>query len=70
MQKFEECAESYKLEAGKNYYGTGHPAQLADFIGAIRENRAPFVTGEESGKTARAVHACYESGRTGKWIKL
>lgn len=70
MRQFKECAETYKLEAGKNYYGTGHPAQLADFIGAIREGRAPMVTGEESGKTARAIHACYESGRTGQWIKL
>ena len=70
QQKFRECREAYKLQAGKNYYGTGHPAQLADFIGAVREGRAPFVTGEEAGQTARAVHACYESGRTGKWIKL
>lgn len=68
--QFKTCTEAYKLEAGKNYYGTGHPAQLADFIGAIREGRAPYVTGEEAGATARAVHACYESGRTGKWIKL
>ena len=70
MQQFQNCMEAYKLEAGKNYYGSGHPAQLADFIGAVREGRAPFVTGEEAGETARAVHACYESGRTGKWVKL
>ena len=70
MQQFKDRFETYKLQAGKNYYGTGHPAQLADFIAAIRENRAPFITGEDAGETARAVHACYESGRTGKWVKL
>ncbi|MBO4648831.1 MAG: Gfo/Idh/MocA family oxidoreductase [Lentisphaeria bacterium] len=69
-QDFLNCRETYKLDAGKNYYGTGHPAQLADFIAAVREGRAPMVTGEDAGETARAVHACYESGRTGKWIKL
>lgn len=69
-QKFRECKEEHQLATGKIYYGTAHPAQIADFIGAIREGRQPYVTGEEAGKTARAVHACYESGRTGKWIKL
>lgn len=70
MQAFKDSAEAYKLQAGKNYYGSGHPAQLADFIDAVRNGRAPYVTGEEAAGTARAVHACYESGRTGKWIKL
>ena len=70
QDQFKTCREAYKLESGKNYYGTGHPAQLADFIGAVREGRAPYVTGEEAAGTAKAVHACYESGRTGKWIKL
>lgn len=69
-QDFAASAASYALEAGKNYYGTGHPAQIADFIAAIREGRAPFVTGEEAAATARAVHACYESGRTGQWLTL
>ena len=70
LAQFKTCSEAYKLEAGKNYYGTGHPAQLSDFIGAIREGRAPYITGEEAAATAKAVHACYESGRTGKWIQL
>ena len=70
MQAFKDSAEAYKLQAGKNYYGSGHPAQLADFIDAVRNGRAPYVTGEEAAGTARAVHACYESGRTGQWIKL
>ncbi|OQA85986.1 MAG: Inositol 2-dehydrogenase [Lentisphaerae bacterium ADurb.Bin242] len=69
-KKFAECEESKAIQAGKNYYGTGHPAQIADFIDAVRDSRAPFVTGEDSGETARAIHACYESARTGKWIQL
>lgn len=69
-EKFDACEDDLKITAGKTYYGTAHPAQIVDFIDAVRQDRLPFVTGEEAGETARAVHACYESAKTGKVIEL
>ena len=69
-QRFASCAIDPALQAGKVYYGGGHPAQIKDFVQAIREKRQPFVTGESAAETVRVVLACYESSRTGKWVKL
>ncbi len=48
-------------QAGKGYYGTGHPAQIADFIDAVRERRPPFVTLESAAETVRAVFDIYRA---------
>ncbi len=48
---------------GKKYYGTGHVAQLADFIEAVRARRAPGVTLESAAETARAILEIYKSNR-------
>ncbi len=32
----------------KSYYGIGHPAQIADFVEAIRQKRRPYVTAEDA----------------------
>ncbi len=50
-------------EAGKAYYGPGHPAQIGDFIDAVRTRRPPEVTLESAAETVRAVHAIYASAR-------
>lgn len=52
---------------GKNYYGTGHTAQLADFIAAITEKRAPEVPLADAANSAALVHAVYAAGLSGKW---
>ncbi len=51
-------------------YGHTHYHQLLDFAEAIRDDREPFVNGEEGRKALELVLAVYESGRTGKRIRL
>lgn len=55
---------------GKLYYGSGHPAQLADVVAAVREGRAPFVTAESARHTVDLVLSIYESHRKQTWIEL
>jgi len=42
-----------------------HRAQLADVVDAIREGRAPAITGEDGLRAVALVEAVYESARTG-----
>lgn len=44
----------------------GHARIMADFVDAIREDRAPLVTGEEGRRALALVLAIYESARTGR----
>jgi predicted dehydrogenase len=55
---------------GKQYYGAGHTAQLADFIEAIREKRQSEVTMADAANSAALVMAVYESARTGGWVEI
>ena len=48
----------------------GHRRQLADFVAAVRENRAPQVDGREGRKAVDLICAIYESNRTGKVVEL
>lgn len=48
----------------------GHRRQLADFVDAIRDNRAPKVDGREGKKAVDLICAIYESARTGRTITL
>ncbi len=43
----------------KYYYGLGHPAQIRDFIAAIREKRAPRVTAQEARVAVDLVQRLY-----------
>jgi UDP-N-acetyl-2-amino-2-deoxyglucuronate dehydrogenase len=47
-----------------------HAHQLRDIIGAIRENRPPAVTGEDGRRVVAIIQGVYESGRTGRPVKL
>jgi UDP-N-acetyl-2-amino-2-deoxyglucuronate dehydrogenase len=68
------------IEADKSAGGTGadpmafphdyHRAVMADFLAAIREGRAPKVTGEEALKVHRLIDALIETGRTGAPVKV
>ncbi|UEJ81609.1 Gfo/Idh/MocA family oxidoreductase [Brachybacterium halotolerans subsp. kimchii] len=40
---------------------TGHPAQLADVVAAVREGREPLVTGQDGRNAVELVTAVYES---------
>lgn len=55
---------------GKGYYGQGHPAQIADFVDAIRECRPPFVPAASARHTVDVVLAIYKSNRTGRRVTL
>jgi predicted dehydrogenase len=48
----------------------GHRRQLADFVEAVRLNRAPKVDGKEGKKAVDLICAIYESQRTGKAVKV
>lgn len=47
-----------------------HAHQLRDVIGAIRDNRPPAVTGEDGHRVVAIIQGVYESGRTGRPVKL
>lgn len=60
VRKRLDAAIASEAEAkGKGYYGAGHQAQIDDFIGAIRNRRAPYVSFADAAVTARAVFALY-----------
>jgi len=63
-------AEPRGPAAGKRYYGSGHMAQIADFVEAVRERRAPFVTVESASHTVEVVLGVYASHREQRWIPL
>ena len=48
----------------------GHRRQLADFVDAIRTNRAPKVDGREGKRAVDLICAVYESNRTGRVVEL
>ncbi len=48
----------------------GHRRQLADFVQAIRDQRAPAVDGREGRKAVQLICAIYESSRSGKSVTL
>lgn len=46
---------------GKNYYGYGHPAQLADFVKAVRTRKPPFVTVKDAVEAPKLVMDLYRA---------
>lgn len=47
-----------------------HRLQIADFLGAVRENRKPLVDGRDGRKTVEMFVAVYRSQRDGKPVKF
>ncbi len=68
--QFLACQESKLIDAGKSYYGASHPSQIADFVDAIREQRAPFVTAESARHTVDVVLGIYKSHRQNGWVDI
>ena len=50
-------------ELSKSYYGSSHRRLIEDFLEAVCENRAPFVTGEEGKRSVDVVDAIYREYR-------
>jgi len=63
-----DLADGPALTVGKDYYGTGHPAQIADFVDAIRSNRPPFIPAASARHTVEIVLAIYKSHQTGRRV--
>lgn len=60
-----EASEQRQVAAGTPipHVDMGHGPVFADFVGAIREGRAPEVDGAEARRAVSVVNAIYESGR-------
>jgi UDP-N-acetyl-2-amino-2-deoxyglucuronate dehydrogenase len=48
---------------------TGHARVMADFVAAIREGRAPLISGEEGRRSLALVLAVYQAARTGRPVR-
>lgn len=48
----------------------GHRRQFADFIEALRRDRAPLISAEEARKAVAIILAIYKSAETGRRVKL
>jgi len=48
----------------------GHRDQIADFLQAIDEGRAPFVDGREGRKSVEIIRAIYHSAKEGRAVSL
>jgi UDP-N-acetyl-2-amino-2-deoxyglucuronate dehydrogenase len=69
----EQNVEEWKRQDRE--FGTGdlpnfHAHQLRDVIDAIRNKRPPTVTGESGRAVVAIIQGIYESGRTGRPVKL
>lgn len=62
--------EAMNISSAKSYYGSGHPAQIADFIKAVRGEKKIFIPATSAAHTADLVFSIYESHRTGKRVRL
>jgi predicted dehydrogenase len=47
-----------------------YAAQIADFVAAVRERRAPLVDGGEARKALVVVDALYRSASKGEWVTI
>ena len=68
-KEFAKIADDQIQIAGKDYYGKGHPAQIADFVDAVRNRRKPFVTAGSARVTVETVLAIYRSQNDHGWVK-
>jgi len=47
-----------------------HAENIADFVAAVQEGRAPQVDGVEASKVLRVINALYASSASGTWVDL
>jgi predicted dehydrogenase len=64
------CDDLDVCGVGKSYYGSQHPAQIADFVAAIREGGRPFVSGRDARHGVDIVLGVYESCQTGQRVEI
>ncbi len=62
----EESHPFMNLPDPDTVYGNGHTPLFEDFCASIRENRPPFISGEEGKKAVEIILALYEASETQK----
>jgi len=70
QSEWDAAADGPEVSVGKTYYGSGHPAQIADFVEAMREGRAPFVEASSARHAVDVVLAIYKSHRLNGWVSV
>ncbi len=71
QERLDRCqALDLQEGVGKSYYGTGHVAQIADFVEAVRTRRPPHVAIESAARTVELVLGLYESHRSGRRVAM
>ncbi len=65
-----QSADNLVYENGKDYWGFQHVKQIDEFYRSVHEKRAPEISGKEALKIQKIVCGIYESGKTGKPVKL
>lgn len=65
-----ECRDRPGVRTRKSYYGTGHAAQIEDFVSAVRNDHQPFVTALQAAHAVDVVLGIYRSQKEDKWIKI
>jgi UDP-N-acetyl-2-amino-2-deoxyglucuronate dehydrogenase len=58
------------LNDPRDISATGHLYHILDLMAAVREDREPFVNGEEAKKAVEVILAIYESSKCGKEIRI
>jgi len=67
LDSLEQVKKEYDLEDG-NIYGGGHVPLYQDFIGAVRNNREPLISGEEGIKSLSIILMAYKSQKYSRAI--
>ncbi len=62
--ELEESLTHRRNITGKSYYGSGHFAQVEDFVESVRTRRAPYVTVPDAARTAALLFDIYDSQRS------
>jgi predicted dehydrogenase len=64
------CDSAGKPLGEKEYWGSGHLAQIGDFYRCIRERKPFFIDGRQGIESVKLVCGLYESSETGKTVLL
>ena len=74
VNAFKQVMTVYSHDRGRPahaYWGSdSNQAMIEDFVGAIRDDRAPKATGYDGYKAVEVVMAAYKSVETGEPVQL
>jgi predicted dehydrogenase len=54
----------------RDYWGSGHLAQITDFYQCLRQGRPFFIDGRQGIEAVKLICGLYESTRTGRAVKI